>query len=78
MNVNLLSSEKKIQDYCDNLIQCGCKLLINKPTRVDRTRTSTQTLIDHIYTNDQIWEGSESGIIETRNISDHYSVYCII
>ena len=77
MNLNLLSSEKKIQDYCDNLMHCGCKLLINKPTRVDRTRTSTQTLIDHIYTNDQIREGSESGIIETRIISDHYPIYCI-
>ena len=49
----------------------GILNLLKKPTRVTST---TESLIDHIYTNDRS-KISQSGVIES-GISDHYITFC--
>ncbi|CAL4126382.1 unnamed protein product, partial [Meganyctiphanes norvegica] len=63
--------KKKTNNFSQILTTNGFTQLINKPTRVTST---TESLIDHIYTNnkDKI---SQSGVIES-GISDHFITFC--
>lgn len=54
VNLNLLKHDKKI---CDMLTKNECNLLTDKPT------TKSDTLIDHIYNNDEISNIICSGVI---------------
>ena len=56
------------------LISCNCQCLINLPTRII---ASSQTLIDHIYTNDKK-QSIYSGVLSDANLSDHFGVFTII
>ena len=51
-NIDLLQLEKNhhVRMYADNLISCSVKCTISKATRIT---TSSETLIDQIYTNNQ-------------------------
>ena len=51
---------------CSRVSSYGCKLLIDKPTRITR---STAICIDHFYTNDQV-NKIKIGIL-INNITDH-------
>ena len=71
VNVNLLKCNEKVKKYCDHLFDLQLHELITHPTRVTE---NSSTLIDHIYTNNIGF--TESGVILTKEISDHYPIYC--
>lgn len=73
-NVNMLNPKIKSQNLADAFHDVECKLLITKPTRV---YGDTKTLIDHIYTNDETNQIVRAGVVETKDVSDHYPVFCI-
>ena len=75
INLDLLSTDKKIREYQNDLLKLGCRLLINRSTKRPKTGSATG-LLDHVYTNDQFTD--ESGVIDTsERFSDHYPIYCI-
>ena len=67
------NSDRKVENYLNDLYAAGCYSLINKPTRM--TSTSSTTL-DHIYLN-AIDKFCISGIL-TYDISDHLPIFYII
>ena len=69
-NRNLLNEEID-RDWGNFMSSLGLTQLISKPTRVT---AESQTLIDHIYTNNE--ENIQSVSVEKLCISDHYAVFC--
>ena len=63
--------KNKTNSFTTKLSSNGYSQIIKTPTRVTST---TESLIDHIYTND-INKISQSGVIES-GISDHYITFC--
>ncbi|CAL4069256.1 unnamed protein product [Meganyctiphanes norvegica] len=68
---NHIGLRKKQITFLKILTTNGYTQLINKPTRVTST---TESLIDHIYTNNKN-KISQSGVIES-GISDHFITFC--
>ena len=66
------SKVKCVTDYVDMLHSLSCKLLVDKPTRITK---HSNTLIDHIYTND-VKSSIVSGII-IDDLSDHLPIFAI-
>ena len=71
-NLNLLkyAIDNNIKSYIDSIYSISCINVIDKPTRVTE---DSSTLIDHIYTNDNV-----SQIIPgicTSDISDHFPTF---
>ena len=60
--------------YADSLIRCSVKCTISKATRIT---TSSETLIDHIYTNNQS-KKCLSGITLSADLSDHLGTFIAI
>ena len=60
--------------YADSLISCSVKCTISKATRIT---TSSETLIDHIYTNNQS-KKYLSGITLSADLSDHLGTFIAI
>ena len=58
----------------DSLISCSIKCTINKATRIT---ISNETLIDHIYTNNQS-KKYFSGITPSADLSDHLGTFIAI
>ena len=81
INIDLLQHSHKFIEYCEALADQNFKLLITKPTRVEKR---AETLIDHIYARDS--KRAESGIISfdredmrsPLRAFDHFPVYCKI
>ena len=74
ININL-DSDNKLSHLadCSRLIQSNAFIsLIDQPTRVT---TFSQTVIDHILTNDSV-STSTSGVFRYK-LADHYSTLCI-
>ena len=67
-------NDRFIINYADNLIGHSIKCLINKPTRISNT---SETLLDHIYTNCFNSSTITSGITIT-DISDHLPTFIYI
>ena len=59
----------RVSSYINKIYSCGCKLLIDKPTRITH---STARCIDHFYTNDQV-NKINIGIL-ISDITDHLPV----
>ena len=57
-----------------NLMLTSYIPLINKPTRVTET---IATIIDNIFTNSNNWSNISRGILPT-DVSDHFSIFCIV
>jgi hypothetical protein len=74
-NINLLkyNAHNRTNDFIDNIFSQGFLPLIHKPTRIT---DYSETLIDHIYSNNLLTK-STSGIIIT-DISDHFGIYHIV
>jgi len=66
------SKVKCVTDYVDMLHSVSCKLIIDKPTGINKHST---TLIDHIYTNDIKFSIVSSVII--NDFSDHSPIFAI-
>ena len=75
-NINLLkiSNLETVRKYANMLISCNCQFLINFPTRIT---ASSQTLIDHIYTNDKK-QSIYSRLLSDAYLSDHFGDFTII
>ena len=69
-NRNLLNCEIE-RDWGNFTSSLGLTQLISEPTRVTQ---ESQTLIDHIYTNNE--ETIQSVSVEKMCISDHFAVFC--
>jgi hypothetical protein len=69
-NINLLNFEthNKTRSFLDNIIAHGSLSRITKPT-------NTVTIIDHIYSNNQL-QHYQSGIIIT-DLADHFGIVYI-
>ena len=76
INTNLLKISKNdaIRRYVSILISCNCQCLIDLPTRFC---ASTSTLIDRIYTNDNM-NPTTSGVLTISDLSDHNGIFIII
>ena len=76
INIDLLQvpNDRFIKNYADNLIGHSIKCLINKPTRISNT---SETLLDHIYTNCFNSSNITSGITIT-DIPDHLPTFIYI
>ena len=74
-NINLLQSHcnQIIKTYVDNFLGYSVKCCINKPTRIS---VSTNSLLDHIYTND--FNRSLFSGIALCDISDHLPIFIFI
>ena len=70
-NINLLERSALLTKYCEVIFDLGWEELITHPTRIV---LKSDTLIDHIYTKKAC--RSQSGVVETNDISDHYPIYC--
>ena len=72
MNINLqrYNINDSVRYYFDELLSFNCHNLINKPTRVS---ASSQTLIDHIYTNDLM--NKLTPIVAIDDTTDHFPTY---
>ena len=73
INIDLSTNTKLASDYVRLLHSNAFCNLITKPTRVTST---TQTIIDHILTNDN--ESILTPSVLSCKISDHYPIYCAI
>ena len=69
-NRNSLNCEIE-RDWGNFTSSLGLTQLISEPTRVTQ---ESQTLIDHIYTNNE--ETIQSVSVEKMCISDHFAVFC--
>ena len=69
-NRNLLNQEIE-RDWGNFTASLGLNQLISEPTRVTQ---ESQTLIDHIYTNNE--ETIQCVSVEKMCISDHFAVFC--
>ena len=67
------NSDRKVKNYLNDLYAPRCYSLINKPTKMTSTLSTT---LDHIYSN-AIDKFCISGIL-TYDISDHLPIFCII
>jgi len=74
-NIDLLkyNTNDRTNDFIDNIFSQGFLPLIHKPTRIT---DYSETLIDHIYSNNLLAK-STSGIIIT-DLSDHLGIYHIV
>ena len=79
MNLDLLKydSHTKTSDYLDLMVSQEMLPLITKPTRI---KHSSATLIDHIFSNNQM--ATSSGILlselaGSHGYTDHYPTFCI-
>ena len=73
ININLSTNTTLTSDYMRLLHSNAFCNLITKPTRVTST---TQTIIDHILTNDN--ESIMTPGVLSYKVSDHYPIYCAI
>ena len=73
INIDLSTNTTLTSDYIHLLHSNAFCNLITKPTRVTST---TQTIIDHILTNDN--ESMMIPSVLSYKISDHYPIYCAI
>ena len=73
INIDLSTNTTLISDYMRLLHSNAFCNLITKPTRVTST---TQTIIDHVLTNDN--ESIMTPGVLLYKISDHYPIYCAI
>ena len=71
IDVGKQNSDSKVSDYLNDIYSAGSYLLINKPTRI--TSTSSTTL-DHIYSN-HANKICYPGIL-IYDISDHLPIFC--
>ena len=69
-NKNLLNVDTE-REWGNFTTSLGLTQLVNEPTRVTNT---SQTLIDHIYTNTE--ENIQRVHVERLCLSDHYGVFC--
>ena len=76
-NYNLLniSHHNKTEDYFNILLANSFKPLITKPTRITE---SSQTLIDHIWTNDIRTERENKSYIYITDMSDHLPCIAVL
>jgi hypothetical protein len=74
-NIDLLkyNTHDRTNDFIDNIFSQGFLPLIHKPTRIT---DFSETLIDHIYSNNLLAK-STSGIIIT-DLSDHFGIYHMV
>ena len=75
-NIDLLRSKSHTDTsiFINQMLASSYIPLINKPTRVTE---STATIIDNIFTNSNEWSNTFRGILPT-DVSDHFSIFCII
>ena len=73
IDLSKINSDVKVKNYLGDLYSAGCYSLINVPTRISPTCTST---LDHIYTN-SINKTRLSGVL-TFDLSDHLPTFCIL
>ena len=69
-NKNLLNADTD-REWGNFTTSLGLSQLISEPTRVTN---NTQTLIDHIYTNNE--DNIRSVNVEKLGVSDHYGIFC--
>ena len=69
-NKNLLNADTD-REWGNFTTSLGLSQLISEPTRVTN---NTQTLIDHIYTNNE--DNIRSVNVEKLCVSDHYEIFC--
>ena len=76
VNIDLLERSALLTQYCETIIDLGWEELITRPTRIHRRfgLIDRKSLIDHIYTKNTC--RSQSGVVETNEISDHFPIYC--
>ena len=72
INISPINRSADAMHFINTLISCKTFPIIIKPTRVTDI---TATIIDHIITNVTNHE-ILPGVIETSEVSDHYSVFC--
>ena len=72
-NIDVNTNVTPTRDYLHMLQSNACINLITKPTRVT---SKTQTIIDHIVTNDS--ESSITPGVLDYGLSDHSPIYCEI
>ena len=78
INFDLMKHSHLYIGYCKMLQKYSFKLLITTHTRVSNKSSDgenpTESLIDHIYTNDQ--SRINAGTKELKTVTDHYLVFC--
>ena len=74
-NLNILTydSNNKVRNFFNFIFQNGLIPVINRPTRITRTKA---TAIDHIITNSHFNSDIKTGIIKA-DISDHFPIFLI-
>ena len=68
-NVDLtkITNKEAVRRYTNMLLSCNCQCSIDVPTRVN---SSSNTLIDHIYTNSKK-KSLKSGLLSNIGVGDH-------